>query len=325
MIIIITVAINNNIQMVAFDGTLPAGLQIRSLGQLQGFLRYRNVTDEKKSVRRIPFAKQSKWVDQAPDSTSYPFWDFWKSEYPIEAVSPSVAEPSFFHNGTGCFMVEGWALFCHLTELLRAAGVDLDAQSDKSPSMRTMGMTLSVQFKLTNWDISDFWSWPIGLKPKYIIEVVNAGRSSSSLYRMYERLEHNETFRGRFDHKGITLLVTTTTSWANFSPSNLISTLVIAAGFLKYANMFVTSVLIKVYSMLGQTKHISQLYTYNARSKSVHEEEVWALAADQDMNNEQKRDRFHRMHDDILKDDAHQLFADRKAARRDRLCPGFEC
>ena len=53
----------------------------------------------------------------------------------------------------------------------------MDKNANSKPSRRLKGVTLNVEFKLTNWDVSDFWTWPFGTKPKYIVNVKASGRS----------------------------------------------------------------------------------------------------------------------------------------------------
>lgn len=249
-------------QMVAFHGTLPPGLQLDNLGQIQGFIKYINETQ----ARRIRCARSGEWLDDCPDVQPFP--KHWSRHYP--AVSGSDRSPAFAYKSTGCIMTK--KLLCHLPELLMAAGVDLDEQ-EKGPSPRVQGLRLDVQVKLTNWDIGDFWTWPIGLKPKLVIEAKNLGKgfADAPMYTRYE--EVSSTVRRRMDHYGINLSIAASASWKNFSLLDLVGVLVVAIGALKYANMFVTSFLVSVYRWLG-CSHVSRLYTYNSSSKAANEEQV---------------------------------------------------
>ena len=122
-------------------------------------------------------------------------------------------------------------VYCHLPELLKAAGVNLDEHDSRHSSPRVQGKVLKVQLKLTNMDEHDFWTWPIGRKPKYVIEVSSSRGSDADMYRTYhDQRDADTSSRLRTDHYGITLVTSCTSSWAEFSISGLLSTLVIAAG-----------------------------------------------------------------------------------------------
>ena len=268
-------------QIVVFHGTLPGelakGTSVKgtTLGHLQGFLKYANEPDAK--ARRIPFAREGQWLN-ADAKLAVLKYD-WTSQYPKEAVSGNDSKPEFFYNSTGCFQVadEGMGVYCHLPELLKAAGVNLDQQDSRHSSARVQGIVLKVQLKLTNMDVHDFWTWPIGRKAKYVIKVSSSRGSDADMYRSYHARHDSDTSsRLRTDHYGITLITSSESSWAEFSISALVSTLVIAAGVVKYAHAFANHVLVFTYANLGCI-HISRLYKYNTFTKSAHEHEVKEL------------------------------------------------
>jgi len=256
-------------QIIIFHGTLPRGLRLgvntSTLGQMQGFLKYANETDAE--ARMIPFAKSGEWLPDRMTPTALKY--DWSFLYPNRAVSGNDSKPEFLHSATGCFQVaeEAMGVYCHLSELLRAADVDLDTRGN-----RMKGATLKVHLRLTNADVQDFWSWPIGRKPKYIIEVSPQWGSKALMYQTY-LYGQSRNARSRTDHYGIRLIMSPDSSWAEFCMLGLVSTLVIAAGVIKYANMFVTSVLVSTYASLG-CSHITRLYRYNAKMHSAHEADV---------------------------------------------------
>jgi len=293
-------------QIIIFHGTLPRGLGVNAstLGHLQGFLKYANEPDGK--ARRIPRAKQGEWL--SADATHAALKYDWASRYPSVAVSGNDSKPQFFFNSTGCFQVaeEGSGMYCHLPELLMAAGVDLDAQD-----MREYGMTLDVRLSLTNADVHDFWSWPIGRKSKYVIEASASWGSNAAMYAKY-RYHESGNSRTRTDHYGINLIMSPESSWAEFSISGLVATLVIAAGVLKYANTFVTDVLVKTYETVPENfgyGHVSRLYRYNATTKSAHEDDI------KDLNNYED---FEAHHQDVGKDELKVLFSKKNARSPNR-------
>ena len=265
-------------QIVIFHGTLPGGLGVKAttLGQMQGFINHAHESHAK--ARRIPFARKGEWLTDG--ETRALLKHDWASQYPKKAVRYDDPKPECFFNSTGCFQVAdvGMGVYCHLTELLYAAGVKLEATYDHDAtygwrcSACVSGIVLKVQLKLTNMDVHDFWTWPIGRKPKYVIEVSTSRGSDAEMYRTYhDQHDSDDSVRLRTDHYGIHVVTSSTTCWAEFSISGLISTLVIAAGVVKYAHIFVNHILVSAYSNLGCI-HISRLYRYNTTTKSAHEE-----------------------------------------------------
>ena len=91
-------------------------------------------------------------------------------------------------------------------------------------------------------------------------------------------------------------------SWAEFSTSGLVATLVIAASVLKYASKFVTDVLVKTYETVPENLgfgHVSRLYRYNATTKSAHEDDIKNLKNYED---------FEEHHQNVGKDELKVLF-----------------
>eukprot|EP00416_Gambierdiscus_australes_P014651 CAMPEP_0171071196 /NCGR_PEP_ID=MMETSP0766_2-20121228/10186_1 /TAXON_ID=439317 /ORGANISM="Gambierdiscus australes, Strain CAWD 149" /LENGTH=525 /DNA_ID=CAMNT_0011527727 /DNA_START=134 /DNA_END=1709 /DNA_ORIENTATION=- len=262
-------------QMIEVDGELPAGMavipsgpQVTRLMQLQGFIRY---SGEDK-LRRIRCAQKGEWLPNCPD---VPYGDYWAESYKDVSGSIDTPKPDLSYNAaaTGCVEVVNDHLYCHMSELLRAAGIALDDQSENSTSHRISGVTLEVKLKVENWQATDFWRSPIALKPRFVIEVLCKGSGNSAI--MYSTFHEGPTHseRSRVDHYGITLSLSPITSWAEFSALKLAGVLVVAMGAVRYANLFVTSILIAFYKWAGCV-HVTALYEYNARQPSPKEHHV---------------------------------------------------
>jgi hypothetical protein len=239
-------------QMLAFRGlTGPSEYIDRPLAEIQGFIKFANES----TPRRIQCADEHKFLEDCPN---FQGGSYWSKSYP--AVSGSDPTPEVRHDATGCFVVAGFVR-CHMSTLLAAAGVDLDKEVKKGETPRVAGFTLDVNVHLTNWDSGDFWSFPYGLKPKYIIEVKRRDLVNKLWIRQSYQYYHGGS-RERTDHYGIRLLFGTTVTWGCVDLLTLGASAVIAASFFAYASQFVTSVLLKVYDMIGH-KEVSTLFKYN--------------------------------------------------------------
>lgn len=240
-------------QVVGFGGLLfvPAQEVRHDLFSMQGFLQFAN----EDTPRRIQCSKgEGPWQDCG----SLHQGNYWKSRYPNVA---SLESPGWRYNDTGCGVYNSYVR-CHVSTLLEAAGINhIDKLIDgKSP--RNFGVSLQVHVEVTNMDGHDFWSFPWGSKPKYVISVTSPGHTNPLPIRQSRHDHGKPNIRERVDHFGIALNFQSSSRWGHFDPLVALASFVVAITFISYSRIVVNYVVLQLY-YLCNFKQIYKVFRYN--------------------------------------------------------------
>jgi len=157
--------------------------------------------------------------------------------------------------------------------LLRAANVTL------SDTLRITGTLITLHIYLTNLD--DFWVWPVGFKPKYIVTPrvaqyadVGARPPPEFFDRMVFDLASTSTASRTQRVSGIRFTIEVETHMGRIDIITAVSNLAVASVVLSVAKRFCSSILTLIYQQIKSLRHIHTLKEVSEFHESLTEEHV---------------------------------------------------
>lgn len=162
--------------------------------------------------------------------------------------------------------------------LLKAANVTLTEQ------LRISGTLITINIFMTN--IDDFWKWPIGFKPKYIVTPRLAKYSDSGVPppeyfdRMVFDVASSNTATRTQRVVGIRFTTEVTTHMGTIDIVGALSHLAVYSVVFSIAKAFITSFLTFVYPRFDSLKHIHTLREVSQYQESVAEEHIKTILDD---------------------------------------------
>jgi len=170
----------------------------------------------------------------------------------------------------------GYADFYGIGTLVAAAGVDLNDRRPRltnttqtfasPPTWRFTGVNLMLNVIFTNADRADFWMWPFGLKPKYIIEPVHLRLADESAGGTFDF--------GRRGMNGITFVVKAGGTVGSFKLIYVLTALVVSSALFSLSSFLVSSVLVRMYSLSDQLQLAAVMHDHYKSEYSLMEEDL---------------------------------------------------
>lgn len=219
---------------------------------------------------------------QGQTNREYPGWTSNKTCGGIQGDSVSAHE---------C-CTSSYATYFTLGVLMEAAGVSMNDESVIG-SVRQFGTQLDLNIHFTNVD--DFWSWPIGFKPRYTVQVerarfVEGGLSPEERYRAFWLNDDNVT--EEIMARGVSVTPQVTAHLAAFEPLVAVTKLTIATVIMGFTKVFVSRILTFVYRRCLDLQHVSVLHDIAKTETSLADHEVKDLLANSDHGKVDRRHMF---------------------------------
>jgi len=157
--------------------------------------------------------------------------------------------------------------------LLNASNVTLTEQ------LRMTGTLITIKIHMTN--VADFWTWPIGFKPKYIVTPrvaqyadVGARPPPEFFDRMVFDLASTSTASRTQRVSGIRFTIEVETHMGRIDIITAVSNLAVASVVLSVAKRFCSSILTLIYQQIKSLRHIHTLKEVSEFHESLTEEHV---------------------------------------------------
>mmetsp|Transcript_75947 Transcript_75947/g.222640 ORF Transcript_75947/g.222640 Transcript_75947/m.222640 type:complete len:429 (+) Transcript_75947:69-1355(+) len=183
------------------------------------------------------------------------------------------ADPTTLSEGSCISFEQEAAAYFSVEVLLRAAGISPDEVRDK-------GTVIIIKVKFDN--LEDFWSSPVGLKPKYIVTPEWAHFSSSASAPSWMVLNHfTDSASTRVSKMvGIHFILKVELNIAAFYFFPAVAKLAVISTIITLAKIFVTHVIAALYRRWQSTIHISVLRDISQFEETLSEDQVKRLLED---------------------------------------------
>jgi len=157
---------------------------------------------------------------------------------------------------SGMCVSTDWGEFYSVATLLRAVNVSLDGEDD----LRSRGLYMDLHITFTNIDLVNFWSWPFGYYPKYVVEpvVTVRGTEQEVQFATCADVEGVDCIMRR----GLAARFTVKGHFGSFSLFHAITKLSIAFLCLGACKIIISKGLVNVYGLFQSYRHIPVLHSH---------------------------------------------------------------
>jgi len=167
-------------------------------------------------------------------------------------------------------------LYITVGTLLLAANQSLEdgGLTDLPGGSRRWGTELILRLHFTN--IDDFWTWPWGLKPKFLLSPMPV-RFTSEVEVQPGQFWRTSMADGTGSHnvvvRGTRLSWVVTSSLASFDFMTAVKRITVATIIIGFTKTVVSALLTRIYRLFPSTRHIGVLYTVSRYDHTMEDTE----------------------------------------------------